>query len=41
MFNHKVIKSSKKTKVNVLNEDMRTCVVVKNSFKNDNVSYTR
>ena len=38
---HQVIKCSKKIKVKVLNKDMRTCVVVKYSFKNNNVSYTR
>ena len=34
-----IIKCSKKTKMKVLNKDMRICVVVKYSFKNNNVSY--
>ena len=38
---YQVTKCSKKLKVKVLNKDMRTCVVVKYSFKNNNVSYTR
>ena len=41
VLSHQVIKCSKKKKVKVLNKDMRTCVVVKYSFKNNNVSYTR
>ena len=40
VLSYQVIKCVKKTKVKVLNKDMRTCGVVKYSFENNNVSYT-